>query len=42
VDFFDSSRAPAAVFEVTVTKPEWIAHLRRGMEWESAAYDPFV
>jgi hypothetical protein len=41
-DFFRSARAPVAVFEVTVTKPEWIAHLRRGMEWDTAAYDAFI
>jgi hypothetical protein len=41
-DFFGSARAPVAVFEVTVTKPEWIAHLRRGMEWDTAAYDAFA
>lgn len=38
-DFFRSSRAPSARFEITVTQPEWLAHLRKGMEWDSAAFD---
>ena len=38
-DFFKSSRAPSALFEVTVTRSEWLAHLRTGMEWDTAAYD---
>ncbi len=39
-EFFKSSQAPSARFEITVTRPEWIAHFEKGMEWESAAYDP--
>lgn len=38
-DFFKSAKAPSARFSVTVTRPEWIAHLRKGMEWNTAAYD---
>ena len=39
-DFFKSNRAPSARFDITVTRPEWIGHFGKGMEWESAAYDP--
>jgi hypothetical protein len=38
-DFFNSRRVPSARFTVTVTRPEWLAHLRKGMEWDTAAYD---
>jgi hypothetical protein len=38
-DFFNSSRAPSARFDVTVTQPKWLVHLRKGMEWDTAAYD---
>jgi hypothetical protein len=41
-DFFKSSRAPTARFHITVTRPEWVAHLRKGMEWDSAAYDSLM
>jgi hypothetical protein len=41
-EFFQSNQAPTGTFEITVTNPEWKAHLRPGMEWESAAYDAFV
>jgi hypothetical protein len=39
-DFFASKRAPSAQLHVVVTRPEWIAHLARGLSWESAAFDP--
>ena len=38
-DFYRSNRAPSARFEIIVTQPEWLAHLRKGMEWDSAAFD---
>jgi hypothetical protein len=37
--FFESSEAPTATFRVTARRPEWVQHLHRGMEWDSAAYD---
>jgi hypothetical protein len=40
--FFASSRAPWAIFEVIVTKPDWLAHLKPRMEWDSSAYDAFL
>jgi hypothetical protein len=40
--FFRSSRAPTALLDVTTTSPEWAGHLRPGMEWDSAAFDPFT
>jgi hypothetical protein len=40
--FFRSNNSPVALFEITATRPEWIAHLQAGMEWDSTAYDPFL
>lgn len=40
--FFASDRAPWALFDVTATNPDWIAHLKPGMKWESSAYDAFL
>ena len=37
--FFKSSVAPHASLEIVVTDPRWIAHLKRGQTWETAAYD---
>ncbi len=37
--FWKSDRAPQASLEVTVTDPQWIEHLKKGDEWDSAAYD---
>lgn len=38
-EFFRSLRAPSARLVVTVTRPEWLSHLRPGMQWDTAAYD---
>jgi hypothetical protein len=37
--FYQSKRAPSARFEIVATQPAWLAHLREGMAWDSAAFD---
>ena len=41
-DFWKSGTAPQASLEIAVTDPRWIAHLQRGDQWETAAYDPTI
>lgn len=39
-EFFESDdTAPTAKFEIKVTSPKWIEHIRPGTEWDTAAYD---
>lgn len=38
-DFWKSDEAPTAKFEIKVTSPEWIEHLKSGMRWDSSAID---
>lgn len=38
-EFWKSNRAPQASLEVVVTDPRWLAHLKAGDQWETAAYD---
>jgi hypothetical protein len=33
---------PQATYTITVTKPEWLAHLSPGMAWETTAFDDDV
>ena len=40
--FFNSTRAPQASLEIVVTDPRWIAHVKLGDEWETAAYDAML
>jgi hypothetical protein len=37
--FWRSSKAPTASLEVTASGPAWVSHLRKGMEWETGAFD---
>ena len=36
--FWDSDRRASATIRVKATHPGWLAHLREGMRWETAAY----
>ena len=38
-ELWDSDERPEATLRITPTHPAWIAHLREGMSWETAAYD---
>jgi len=38
-EFFKSDEAPTAKLEVTVTRPEWVEHIRAGAEWDTSSYD---
>lgn len=38
-EFRKKNGIPEAIFDVEVTDPKWIKHIRKGMEWESASYD---